>query len=280
MRFEEEWVRDLGQKKGLVSLSAPFIARLLAEALKDHSQAQEKLVKTKSWSEFARSKECEAVSKEVRSRLREVYGVFWSNQKREALLKSLIQNPFEEAHDKILALHTSTKERLPYYEEVYEKIFAITGKPKKILDLACGLNPIAYPYLDCKPEYLANELCESDAFFIQSFFDGLKIQGQAFAFNVLQFSKTPFADFLRCDVCFLFKALDSLEAIDWGFSEKLLSNIPTTWLVVSFPTRSLGGKKEIKQSKRSWFEHVLGKNHWAYQTFELPNEFFYVVKKT
>ncbi len=279
MRFEQEWVHALGQKKGLGSLSAPFIARLLAEALKDQPLVEAKLAKTKSWSEFARSQECEAVSKEVRSRLREVYGVFWSDGKRDALLKSLIEDPSVEAHDKILALHTSTKERLPYYEEVYQKIFAITGNPKKILDLASGLNPFSYPYLGCKPEYLANELCASDAQFVQSFFDGTKTPGQAFAFDLLNFHETPFLSYLSCDACFLFKALDSLEAIKWGFSETFLSKIPAKYLVVSFSTRSLGGKKEIKQSKRAWLERIVEKNKWSCKIIELPNEYFYVIQK-
>lgn len=279
MRFEEEWLVSLGSKKGLGTLSARFIARLLGEALNENKSVQEKLLKSNAWSEFERSKECKVVSKQVRGRLREVYGVFWSDQKREALLKSLIESPSLEAHSKLLALHASTKERLPYYEEVYENIFSVAGKPKKILDLACGLNPFSYPYLGCKPEYIANELCGADAEFVQSFFDGLNIPGKAFAFDLLNFEETPFLPFLSSDVCFLFKALDSLEAIRWGFSETFLPKIPSKHLVVSFSTRSLGGKKEIRQSKRSWFERLLGKNRWAYKTFEIQNEYFYVIKK-
>ncbi|HLD05470.1 MAG TPA: hypothetical protein VJG90_07150 [Candidatus Nanoarchaeia archaeon] len=279
MRFEEEWLVHIRKKKGLEGLGVSFTARLLKECLQNNHSVQDKMAKSHTWAEFERSAECKAITKEVRSRLREVYGVFWEHSKQDKLLQALLQNPTPEAHNKVLALHTSTKERLPFYEEVYKKIFAITGKPKKILDLACGLNPFSYPYLGCSPEYLASELCESDAAFLQAFFDGLNIQGQAFAFDLLQFNKTECTDFIKSDVCFLFKALDSLEAIDWGFSETLLPNLPATWLVVSFSTRSLGGKKEIKKEKRKWFERILEKNHWTYKTFEVANECFYVIKK-
>ncbi len=46
-----------------------------------------------------------------------------------------------------LYAHLSTRERLPILAEFYERIFAITGQPQSILDIACGLNPLALRWM-------------------------------------------------------------------------------------------------------------------------------------
>ena len=47
----------------------------------------------------------------------------------------------------ILEMHASSKERMPILDSFYERLFSFTGKPKTILDLACGLNPFALPWM-------------------------------------------------------------------------------------------------------------------------------------
>ena len=47
----------------------------------------------------------------------------------------------------ILARHDSTRERIPYLSEFYEAILEIAQTPRIILDLACGLNPFALPFM-------------------------------------------------------------------------------------------------------------------------------------
>ncbi|MBP8059820.1 MAG: hypothetical protein KA314_28615 [Chloroflexi bacterium] len=52
----------------------------------------------------------------------------------------------------IMAHHLSTRERLPILAEFYQQIFAITGQPQVLLDIACGLNPLALPWMELLPE--------------------------------------------------------------------------------------------------------------------------------
>ena len=49
----------------------------------------------------------------------------------------------------ILTLHSSTRERLPILDRFYRAVFEITGQPASILDLGCGLNPLACPGWAC-----------------------------------------------------------------------------------------------------------------------------------
>ena len=94
--------------------------------------------------------------KETRKLLRLVYGMYKS--KNYSLEK-----------------HPSTRERIKYYKEIFKKIFEITGKPKKILDLGCGSNPLSYFYLGCNPEYYACDLGQDYINIINEFFNRNKI---------------------------------------------------------------------------------------------------------
>ncbi len=50
----------------------------------------------------------------------------------------------EQAIEMVLRLHASSAERLPFFNEFYKKIFALTGTPSSIVDHGCCLNPIAF----------------------------------------------------------------------------------------------------------------------------------------
>ena len=269
-------IKDILAKKELNNLDEDFVLEKVNSFLEKHKEIKGKLEKTE-YPKFRRSKEHEEIIKKIRAELREVYGVFIQDdyKKRFKFLEELKKNPALENHNKILALHKSSQERLPYYSVVYKKIFEITGNPRKIVDFACGLNPFSYAYLNCKPEYLACDLAEKDLEFIQEYFKIMKIAGSVKKIDLI---KDDVSEITKdADVAFLFKTLDSLEAIKWGNSEVLLSKIKSRFIVVSFSTKSLGGKKTIKKEKRTWFERLVKKFGYRSQVFEIPGELFYVL---
>ena len=49
--------------------------------------------------------------------------------------------------EKQLLSHSSTKERFPVMESFYQKILDRIGSPKTVLDLACAMNPFAFPWM-------------------------------------------------------------------------------------------------------------------------------------
>ncbi|RLI99238.1 MAG: hypothetical protein DRP08_07380, partial [Candidatus Aenigmatarchaeota archaeon] len=177
-----------------------------------------------------------------------------------------------EHHDKILRLHKSTRERLREYEEVYRKIFDVTGKPKTILDLGCGLNPFSIPYMGIKPRYYAFDISDAEAKFIQEYFDKFGIKGRAVSVDLFEAEKFP-----KADVCFMFKLLDTLESQKRDVSKELIEKIDAEYLVVSFPTVSLGGRKKISTRRLVWFRRIIEK--YPYITFSISNEIFFIIHK-
>jgi 16S rRNA (guanine(1405)-N(7))-methyltransferase len=270
-------VKDILSKKELSNLKPDFVLEKLVPVLCSNKKIMLKLEKS-DYDKFRRSKEHEEILKKVRAELRSVYGVFIPENynKRHKLLDELRRDKSLENHEKILALHKSSKERLPIYPLIYKKIFEHTRIPSKILDLACGLNPLSYPFLGCKPEYVACDLSDKDLEFVQEYFKIMNIKGKAVQVNLLKDDVSELSK--GVDVVFLFKALDSFESVRWNASEDLLKSLKASFVVVSFATKSIGGKKDIKKERRSWFEKMIKRNKWEFSEFEFPGELFYIIR--
>ncbi len=275
----DSFVAEIKKKKNLSSLPDDFVKALVEEFFVKYPKMKGIL---ESHPKPLRSKDFKFMLKEVRKRLHEIYGVFVLGRKDLKPLKEHLQKVKsldEEAlqlHMGILKSHKSSAERLDFYSEIYEKIFSITGKPKAILDLACGLNPLSFPWMGLKKvKYFAYELTKEDCNFIQEYFDLMKplgLDGEAFALDLMKVEKLP-----KADVCFLFKVLDSLEDLERNYSEKLLEKIPARFIVVSFPTMSIGGRNPIRQ--RGWFFRMMRNLGFSAEAFEFENEIFHVVSK-
>lgn len=275
----DSFVAEIKKKKNLNSLPDDFVQALVEEFFVKYPKMRGIL---ESHPKPLKSKDFKFMLKEVRKRLHEIYGVFVLGKRDLKPLKEhlkKVSNLDEEAleiHIKILKSHKSSSERIDFYSDVYEKIFSVTGKPKTIIDLACGLNPLSFPWMGLKKvKYFAYELTKEDCNFIQAYFDLMKpfgLEGKTFALDLMKVDKLP-----KVDVCFLFKALDSLEDLERNYSEKLLAKIPARFIVVSFPTMSIGGRNPIRQ--RGWFFRMMRNLGLSAETFEFENEVFYVVKK-
>ena len=105
------------------------------------------------------------------------------------------------------------------------------------------------------------------------------IRGLAFVLDLLDFKESSLSEQEEGDVSFLFKTLDSLETLERNISERIIVGLPSKYIVVSFARQSLGGKKTIADSRRTWFEKILEKNNYEFKIFQVQNETFYVVSK-
>jgi 16S rRNA (guanine(1405)-N(7))-methyltransferase len=276
----DAFAKDIIAKKELSGLDIDFVVEKIIPILKKDHKAQKKF-DASEYKTFRKSKEYDAVQKKVRMDLRKVYGVFINNKfgKRKKLLEGLKTDASVEKHNEILNLHRSSSERLGIYGEMYEKIFEITGKPKKVLDLACGLNPLSFPYFECQPEYIAADLSPEDMEFVNNYFKLMKIKGKAIVVDLVKITPKELNELSSgVDVTFLFKTLDSLETVEWNSSKRVIDALNSNWIVISFATKSIGGKKEIKKEKRNWVEKYLNEKNLEFSEIELENEMFYVVK--
>jgi hypothetical protein len=206
------------------------------------------------------------IVKEVRAKLRRSYGLF---RTEKDFLK-------EKDFDKILNLHSSTKERLNFYHKLYDKIFKITGKPKTILDLGAGVNPLSYNYLKTNLEYYAYDLSKEEVKIINRFFKEKKIKGNAKILDLLNINKIK--QLPKVDLAFLFKMTDVLDkGKGHKTSEDIIKAIPTKHVVVSFPTLTISGKP-MNHPRRGWIEMMCKRLNYNFKVLTFENEIFYVIK--
>jgi 16S rRNA (guanine(1405)-N(7))-methyltransferase len=280
----DEIITAIKRKRELSSLDADFVRQKILKVLEQDRNIREKIETSNSFKELSRSAEFAELKKLVRAELRTVYGVFDLDEKRERkeLLARLKEKPGNaDVILKLLLLHQSSKERAPRYLEVYKRIFSITGIPATILDLGCGANPYSYTFLRCKPRYIAVDIPGDALADIAEFFKIEGIKGEVVGVDLVQeFGKlTPLSKENNVDVVFLFKVLDSLESVKRNISGKVLDALEAKWIVVSFPTVSLGGRKHIREERRAWFERLLARRDLSYEKFTVGDEIFYVVRK-
>ncbi len=286
-------VELIKRKKELMYLEKDYINK----NIKKYIEQNTKLIPIiNNVTNLEKNYEIKKLVKYVREKAHDVYGMFQAKtiNKRHNLLEELRKAIKEnsgkktiikkekilEKHAALLKTHISTCERIKNNKELYQTIFSITGKPESILDLGCGLNPLTIPFMELDNiDYIASEFNQPDVDFLNEYFTIMpgEIKGIAVKINLLE-------DYERLkeynvDVCFLFKVLDSLENIRKNISYDIIKNIDANFIVVSFPLKTLSGKKEMNLKKRNWFEKICNRYNHNFESFELGDELYYVVKK-
>ena len=259
--FYVKIIAAIKRKKELSALSDSFVQKEVEAYLRRNPKAS---------LENPRSSEFKAAVKDIRSRLRKVYGLFREGNSK--ILKNLSAE--EQIMAQILNSHSSTRERMPYYRSLYEEIFKITKKPKKLLDVGCGINPFSVAFMGCKPEYFAYDLSSDEIDAVNQYFKLVKVKGKAKVRDVLAIKRFP-----KVDVAFIWKMTDMFDrSKGHKKTEEVLTRINSKYLVVSFATKTMSGK-EMNVPRRPWFERMCKRLNWTFEVLEFPNELFYVVKQ-
>jgi 16S rRNA (guanine(1405)-N(7))-methyltransferase len=141
----------------------------------------------------------------------------------------------------VLACHASTAERLPFVEALYPALFAFTGVPSSVADLACGLHPFGLPWMGLPPgvRYTA---CDIDGRLVEAvgiLLRHLGVDGAAECRDVL--ASPPEA---AVDVVFLLKTAPCLEQQGKGAVLRVLRAVRARHIVLSYPAQSLGGREK------------------------------------
>ena len=184
----------------------------------------------------------------------------------------------------ILRKHISTEERLPYYLEIYKRIFAGLKKAS-VIDLGAGINGFSFPFFKenrLKIEYIAIESVNQLNELVNFYFKKNKIAGEAIHLslldkeNVLKLIK----GMEKPKIVFMFKVIDALEDLKRDYSKELILDIIplVDKMVVSFATKSLGNRQSFG-ARRSWILNFIKDNFEMLDEFEIGGERYVVFKK-
>jgi 16S rRNA (guanine(1405)-N(7))-methyltransferase len=175
----------------------------------------------------------------------------------------------------ILGLHHSTRERLPILDRFYSGLWQVTGRPGSVLDLGCGLNPLAWPWMDLKAgcQYTALDIDRDRIEFLNRVFSLAGMEPLARCQDVLAH---PPGD--RADVALLLKMSPTLERQEPSATARLIEGLASPFVVVSFAVKSLGGReKGMVGNYRRHFQDLAERRGWQVTKLEFETELVFVV---
>ncbi len=215
--------------------------------------------------DISSSKSEKMLIKEIRSKLRIYTGQYTPKKGTKDRNELLNRRDFLD----ILKTHTSTRERIKDYQFVKEIVQELN--PKVIIDLGCGINPIAIA--NNNMEYHAYDINEEDLKIVHQFFKIKGINGHVYHSDIRDNILFP-----KSDLCLMFKLLDILGDKRFEVTSNLLTRINSKIFMISFATRTLTGKP-MNSPYRRWFEKILNNLKLNYKVKRMSNELFYIVEK-
>ena len=177
----------------------------------------------------------------------------------------------------IMSRHASTRERLPLLEDFYTTILADIAPVRSVIDVACGLHPLAIPWMPLADgaRYYAYDIYSDMMDFLEACLSYLQVQGQARACDVIHACPAQ-----RAEVAFILKAIPCLEQVDKSAGLRLLETINADHLVVSFPAASLGGKnKGMAMNYEAHFIQLVAGKSWSISRFAFPGELVFLISR-
>ncbi|MCU0722505.1 MAG: 16S rRNA methyltransferase [Planctomycetes bacterium] len=177
----------------------------------------------------------------------------------------------------ILARHASTRERLGILDRFHGEILEGVPPLRRVLDLACGLHPLSAPWIPLAEgaSFLACDVRRDLAAFLGEALPLLGARGAAEARDLTR--SCPSA---RADAAFLLKALPALERLDRSAPARILDALRADVLLVSFPSRTLGGRdKGMEGHHRERFLALAAGRTWEVREFRFPGEIVFRVRK-
>lgn len=272
-KSQKEFIEKIKENKKYSSISDDIVKKEIKNFMRKYQADEQAIYDDK----FA--------IKVIRKELHRLYSSYQTKgkKKRGAILDKLKEDPNNlEIINEIISTTLATKERLDKYPTIYQKIFKLTGKPKSITDIGCGLNPISIPYMKLSSiEYNAYDIDEDDIKFLNEFFKISKIKGKAKIFDARE--KEELEDLPKSDLIFMFKLYDLIVPKNRKLKklgEEIINILKdkANHLVVSFATKTLT-RKSMKLPRRIGFEMMLDRNQLKYEAIETDNEIYYIISK-
>lgn len=256
----EKLIDTVRSSKKYQHIAADFVARLAAREL--HAQPNLK-----------------AAIKSTKNKLHQTAAVYQNRMRYDDWLHQLqtTDDPQSTCRD-ILPAHTSTAERVPILDEFFATCLAELAPVHSVLDIACGLNPLAVPWMPLAEgaTYHAYDIFDDLAAFLNQALPLLGVGGHAHSLDIGQ--HIPRQD---AQVALILKTLPCLEQVDKSISLRLMEQLNTPYLLVSFPVRSIGGRqKGMATHYDAHFRALLAEKPWRIQRFDFDTELAYLVHKS
>lgn len=217
----------------------------------------------------------------VRAKLHQLGGAFrtakFSAPSALAAIESAPADSLETVALALMEQHLSTRERMPIVEPFYRELFAGLPAVNSVLDIGCGLNPLAAPWMPI-PNRCRYICCDIYA-------DLLDVCS-AFLRRCSRLPETMQLDLLselpdqRVDLVLALKLLPLLETAKRGTATAILEHFSSRarFIAISVPLRSIGGHgKGMRENYFNFLSALIDGRGWKTATHEFHNELLMVI---
>ncbi len=245
------------------TVAPEFVRRVAAEELSKHPKPKEAI-------------------KAAKNRLHQVAGAYLNALPDYAAWLDRLRSASDadarrEVCRSMMQSHASSRERLPILDEFYRETLAEIAPVRSVLDVACGLNPLAIPFMPLAEgaTYTAADIYTDLADFFDQALPLLGVQGSALALDVTRTIPPE-----RVDLALIVKAIPCLEQVEKGVGARLLASVNADHVLVSYPARSLGGaSKGMRENYAAQFADLVAGQGWTIQRFDFANELAFLITK-
>jgi len=260
-------------------MSAEVVERVLRSSR--YRDVDRSLLVRLAGEELPRSRNVDDAVKRVKRRLHQAVGAFRGARTTTAIAEAwsgdLADPGLRAACAEAMRTHASTRERLAHLDAFYPRIWQHTGVPRRLIDLGCGLNPLALPWMGIgDANYLAIDVDQRPLSTVRGF---LELVGQPHRVEARDLVGPPPDD--AADVALLLKLVTTLDRQDGEAAARLLRGLPVGHAIVSFPGRSLAGRgKGMEPTYRGRLDRLVEEAGRVNEVSEasVPNELVFVLR--
>lgn len=210
--------------------------------------------------EMPKARSADEAVKRVKRRLHQAVGAFRAARGSDPLAAvrrtwdgDLASPAFRAACVEVMRTHASTRERVPHLDTLYMRLWETTGVPRQLMDVGCGLGPLALPWMAlADATFVAADVDRGPLATVAAF---LELVGQPHLVRTVDaVTEVPSE---HADVALLLKLVPTLDRQDAHAAARLLRGLHVRHAVVSFPLRSLGGRgKGLERTYRARLERL------------------------
>ena len=249
-----------------------------------YAQLAGTLVSRVTKEEAKKYKSKQDIIRAARTRLHQLTGAYLAPKLDYAQwldkFKSLDQNDhvgLKSTSLSMMRLHASTHERIEVLPTFFQTILASISPVESVLDLACGLNPLSIPWMPLADNftYHASDVVSPLVNFLSDYFLVFGFEGIATTLDLS--SDIPSQP---VQLALLMKTFPLMEQIERGLAQKILEGLNAEHILVTYPLRSLGGRKKgMEETYREQFDQLVAGRDWKIQEVSFPNEVAFLVTK-
>lgn len=212
------------------------------------------------------------LEKMVRKKLHQMWGAYLNRPNYNKALAKLDNSELRS----LLYLQSSTSEREPFLKEFYDKIFAATENPERVVEYGCGINALTVRFMPGLKEYTGFDLDREMIDFINEVYlrTGISDLARARVGDIL--IDQP----IDADLTMMLKLAPLLERQEKGSTRRVLKKIPSKFIALSYPTKSISGReKGMEHNYRESFKETVQEESWGITEILFENELLFIIKK-